>query len=64
MLVEEGDLVAAGQPIMEVDLEYVKANAPSVISPVIFSNLPEGSTVTLKKPGKVSVGDKDIITIQ
>ncbi|AIQ16896.1 MULTISPECIES: glucose-specific PTS transporter subunit IIBC [unclassified Paenibacillus] len=64
ILVEEGDLVAAGQPIMEVDLEYVKAHAPSVISPVIFSNLPEGSTVTLKKPGKVAVGDKDIISIQ
>ncbi|MEK4465002.1 glucose-specific PTS transporter subunit IIBC [Paenibacillus sp. FSL R7-0189] len=64
VLVEEGDLVAAGQPIMEVDLEYVKAHAPSVISPVIFSNLPEGSSVTLKKPGKVSIGDQDIITIQ
>ncbi|NUU63705.1 glucose-specific PTS transporter subunit IIBC [Paenibacillus agri] len=64
ILVEEGDLVAAGQPIMEVDLEYVRAHAPSVISPVIFSNLPEGSSVTLKKPGKVSIGDKDIITIQ
>ncbi|WP_340009539.1 glucose-specific PTS transporter subunit IIBC [Paenibacillus sp. FSL K6-0276] len=64
VLVEEGDLIAAGQPIMEVDLEYVKAHAPSVMSPVIFSNLPEGSSVTLKKPGKVSIGDKDIITIQ
>ncbi|WP_150274516.1 glucose-specific PTS transporter subunit IIBC [Paenibacillus tepidiphilus] len=64
VLVQEGDLVAAGQPIMEVDLEYVKAHAPSVISPVIFSNLPEGSSVTLKKPGKVSIGDKDIISIQ
>lgn len=64
VLVEEGDLVAAGQPIMEVDLEYVKAHAPSIISPVIFSNLPEGSSVTLKKPGKTTIGDKDIITIQ
>lgn len=64
VLVEEGDLVAAGQPIMEVDWEYVKAHAPSVMSPVIFSNLPEGSSVTLKKLGKVSIGDKDIITIQ
>lgn len=64
VLVKEGDLVSAGQPIMEVDLEYVKANAKSVMSPVIFSNLPEGSSVTLKKPGKVSIGDKDIITIQ
>ncbi|MBT2288649.1 PTS transporter subunit IIABC [Paenibacillus albidus] len=64
VLVAEGDLVAAGQPIMEVDLEYVKAHAPSVMSPVIFSNLPEGSTVTLNKPGQVAIGDKNIISIQ
>ncbi|KAA9005356.1 PTS glucose transporter subunit IICBA [Paenibacillus spiritus] len=64
VLVQEGDLVAAGQPIMEVDLEYVRAHAPSVISPVIFSNLPEGSAVTLKKPGAVRIGDRDIIEIR
>jgi phosphotransferase system IIA component len=48
---------------MEVDLEYVKANAPSIISPVIFSNLPEGSSVTLKKR-EVSLVTSHIITIQ
>ncbi|KAA8786651.1 glucose-specific phosphotransferase system IIBC component [Paenibacillus sp. 4624] len=64
VLVQEGDLVSAGQPIMEVDLEYVKANAPSIISPVIFTNLPEGSTVTLKKSGVLKVGDQPIIEIK
>lgn len=64
ILVNEGDLVSAGQPIMEVDVEFVAANAPSVVSPVVFSNLPEGSAVTLLKPGKVSIGDKDIISIK
>lgn len=64
VLVQEGDLVSAGQPIMEVDLEYVKANAPSIISPIIFSNLPEGSSVTLNKSGTVKSGEENIITIK
>ncbi|MEW4370863.1 glucose-specific PTS transporter subunit IIBC [Paenibacillus kandeliae] len=64
VLVAEGDDVMAGQPILEVDLEYVKANAPSIITPVIFSNLPEGATVTLKKSGTVKGGEGDIISIK
>ncbi|PAK55180.1 glucose-specific PTS transporter subunit IIBC [Paenibacillus sp. 7541] len=63
VLVQEGDIVTAGQPIMEVDLEYVKENAKSLISPVIFSNLPEGASVTLDKTGKVKTGEAKIITI-
>lgn len=63
VLVEEGDIVSAGQPIMEVDVEYVKAHAPSIISPVIFSNLPEGSVVKLEKSGVQKAGEEKIITI-
>lgn len=63
VLVQEGDLVSAGQPIMEVDLDYVKEHAPSIISPVIFSNLPEGAAVTLNKTGVVKSGEPNIITI-
>ncbi|MNO21527.1 PTS system glucose-specific EIICBA component [compost metagenome] len=64
VLVNEGDLVSAGQPIMEVDLDYVKEHAPSIISPIIFSNLPEGLVVELKKSGKLKSGEGDIITIK
>lgn len=64
VLVQEGDLVSAGQPIMEVDLEYVREHAPSIISPVIFSNLPEGASVTLNKTGVVKTGEPNIITIK
>ncbi len=64
VLVAEGDDVMAGQPILEVDLEYVKANAPSIITPIIFSNLPEGAAVTLKKSGTVKAGEGDIISIK
>lgn len=64
VLVAEGDDVMAGQPILEVDLEYVKANAPSIITPIIFSNLPEGATVTLHKTGNVKTGEGNIVTIK
>lgn len=64
VLVSEGDLVSAGQPIMEVDLEYVKEHAKSIISPVIFSNLPEGVSVKLNKTGAVKTGEPNIITIK
>lgn len=64
VLVNEGDLVSAGQPIMEVDLDYVKEHAKSIISPIIFSNLPEGVSVKLNKTGVVKAGEPNIITIQ
>ncbi len=37
-LVEEGTEVKLGQPILELDLEYLNTNAKSMISPVIISN--------------------------
>ena len=63
ILVKEGDLVAAGQPIMEVDLSYVKEHAPSIISPIVFSNLPEGVAVKLNKTGVLPSGEGSIVTI-
>lgn len=64
VLVEEGDVVTAGQPIMEVDIAYVRENAKSLISPIIFSNLPEGSAVHLNRSGTLKAGAGDIITIK
>lgn len=64
ILVKEGDLVAAGQPIMEVDLSYVKEHAPSIISPIVFSNLPEGAEVKLNKTGILPSGEGSIVTIK
>ncbi|PZD97603.1 PTS glucose transporter subunit IICBA [Paenibacillus sambharensis] len=64
ILVQEGDEVKAGQPIMEADLEFIKANAPSTMTPIIFTNLPEGASVVLNKTGPVTAGTKNIITIR
>jgi glucose PTS system EIICBA or EIICB component len=62
-LVKEGDQVEAGQPLLEVDLDYIKANAPSVMTPIVFTNLKEGQQVTIEKSGKVNRNDENVIKI-
>ncbi|MEM1503560.1 glucose-specific PTS transporter subunit IIBC [Domibacillus sp. 8LH] len=63
-LVSEGDEVKAGQPLLKVDLDYIAKNATSTITPIIFTNLAEGQSVTVEKPGTVKNGDENIITIK
>lgn len=62
-LVSQGDEVKKGQPLLKVDLEYVKNNAPSVITPIIFTNLKANETVKIEKQGVVTKGDDNIVTI-
>ncbi|UOR13335.1 glucose-specific PTS transporter subunit IIBC [Halobacillus amylolyticus] len=63
-LIEEGDTIKQGQALMEVDLEYVKENAPSIMTPIVFTNLSEGQSVEVKATGEVKHNDPDIIQIK
>lgn len=47
-LVEEGAQVSAGQPILEMDLDYLNANARSMISPVVCSNIDDFSGLIIE----------------
>jgi glucose PTS system EIICBA or EIICB component len=62
-LIKEGDQVVAGQPLLKVDLDYIKKNSPSTITPIIFTNLKEGQAVTVEKEGSVKAKDENIISI-
>ncbi len=63
VFISEGDEIKQGQKLMKVDLAYIKENATSTITPIVFTNLEEGETIDLSKEGTVSREDKDIITI-
>ncbi len=63
-LVSQDDQVVIGQPLLNVDLNYVSERAPSIITPIVFTNLKEGEEVRLKKQGNVEIGDKGIIEIE
>ncbi len=63
-LVEEGAEVAAGQPILEMDLDYLNANARSMISPVVCSNIDDFSGLVVKAEGHVVAGQTPLYEIK
>jgi PTS system D-glucosamine-specific IIC component len=63
-LVEQGAAIKAGEPILKMDLGEIKAKVPSIITPVIFTNLPEGREVSLNFGAKVRKGEKLKVTIK
>jgi PTS system D-glucosamine-specific IIC component len=61
--VSEGDKVTIGQKLLKVDINFVKENAPSIITPIVFTNL-SGETVSLEKTGTVAIEEENIITFK
>jgi PTS system D-glucosamine-specific IIC component len=47
-----------------VDLEYVKQNAPTVMTPIVFTNLKEGQTIKINAKGNVTAKDNNVISIE
>ncbi|MBK0031911.1 PTS N-acetyl glucosamine transporter subunit IIABC [Erwinia sp. S43] len=62
-LVEEGAHVVAGQPVLEMDLAFLEANARSMISPVVVSNIEDFSGLTLLAGDTVVAGESRIYEI-
>lgn len=62
-LVVQDDPVTAGQPLLKVDLERIRGKVPSLVSPVVFTNLPTGSTVNVEEGRVVQRGERGFITI-
>jgi PTS system D-glucosamine-specific IIC component len=62
-LVSENDIVDQGQPLLKVDLDYIKEHATSTITPVVFTNLAEGEKVVIENPGQVNLKQTGIIKI-
>ncbi len=62
-LIKEGDRVEAGQALLKVDLDFISKNAPSIITPIVFTNLKEGQRVVIEKQGEVNLKEENIISI-
>lgn len=63
VLVETGQIVSAGQPVMRLDLPYLKKHVPSLISPVIITELPDGYKLRPVKTGKVK-NDEELLVVE
>lgn len=63
MLVLENDRIVKGQPLLKVDLDYIKKQATSIITSIVFTNLKEGERVVITKSGLVDHNQEGIIKI-
>lgn len=57
VLVENGQKVKKGQPMLKLDLDYLKANAPSLATPVLCTELEDNQRIRLLKEGPVKAGE-------
>ncbi|MGP2426420.1 N-acetylglucosamine-specific PTS transporter subunit IIBC [Yersinia sp. 2538 StPb PI] len=63
-LVDEGATVVAGQPILELNLAYLNANARSMISPVVVSNIDDYAGISVLAGSSVVAGQSPLFEIQ
>lgn len=56
-LVENGQKVNKGEPMLKLDIDYLEENAPSLASPVICTELEDNSHIHLLKKGKIKAGE-------
>ena len=54
--VAQEDAVVAGQLLLRFDLEAIRAKVPSLISPVVFTNLPQGTKIVVQEGQNVKKG--------
>lgn len=57
-LVKNGDQVEVGTPLVEVDLDFIKENAPSITTPVIITNMEKVKNLEILKKERVEAGTK------
>ncbi len=56
-LVQEGDQVKKGDRLLEFDLDFIRENATSVSSPVLFTSMEDNQELRLLKAGHVKPGE-------
>ena len=57
VFVEDGQKVKKGEPMLKLDLDYLRANALSLVSPVLCTELEDNQKIRLLKEGRVEAGE-------
>ncbi|MEB7433696.1 PTS sugar transporter subunit IIA [Staphylococcus pasteuri] len=63
VLVDSGDNVKVGDPIIKFDVEYIKNNAKSVISPVIITNSDQAASIHFDDVQAAVKGETKVIDV-
>lgn len=57
VLVKDGQKVKKGEPMLKIDLDYLKTHAPSIVTPVICTELEENQRIRLIREGNIKAGE-------
>ena len=58
VLVEAGQKVKRGDPLMKIDIDYIRRNSPSTVSPVLVTDMDEDHQAIRKlHTGSISAGE-------
>ena len=49
--------VKKGDPMLKLDLDYIKSHAPSIVSPILCTELEGNQKIRLLKEGKIKAGE-------
>lgn len=58
VLVKAGQKVKKGTPLLKLDLDYLRKNAPSLVTPVLCTELEEYQSIRLLKEGDIKAGEE------
>ncbi len=58
VLVNEGDKVSVGDTLMRLDLKLLREKAPSLVSPIICTELEDNQRIRLLKTGDIKAGEE------
>ena len=56
-LVETGQKVRKGDPMLKLDMDYIQENAPSIVSPILCTELEDNQKIRLLTEGKIQAGE-------
>lgn len=57
VFVENGQKVKKGEPMMKLDLDYLKKHAPSIVTPILCTELDGNQKIRRLKEGKIQSGE-------
>ena len=63
VLVSSGDTVQVGDPLLKFDLEFIRNNAKSVISPIIITNSDQTESISLDDVKAVIKGETKVVDV-
>lgn len=62
--VKAGDEVKAGTKLLQVDFDLIKDKVPSIVSPIVFTNLQENQYVAFNENKRVKLGEAKVASVE